>query len=140
MPHTKPLPFEKPGAGVDLTFIASFIVISRAVRCGQPLANLICWWNCTNYFQFREECNSRAPSLSSFIAFSARPMPTMNKLDEKVSTSKQVKMYHFVACQPGFPSLECSYQNGFYYKSCFLERRNLFGIYQSVILNRHFEF
>ena len=29
LPHTKPLLINKPGAGVDLTFIASFILISR---------------------------------------------------------------------------------------------------------------
>ena len=39
-PHTEPLLFEKPSAGVDLTFIAGFILIPGAVRCGQPLANL----------------------------------------------------------------------------------------------------
>ena len=33
-PYTEPLPFEKPGAGVDLTFIARFILIPGAVRCG----------------------------------------------------------------------------------------------------------
>ena len=38
------------------------------------------------------------------------------------------------------PSLERLYQDGVYYKSCPLERRNLFGIYQYVILNRRFGF
>jgi hypothetical protein len=45
LPQTKPLPFEKPSAGVDLTFIARFILILGAVRCGQPLANLVRWLN-----------------------------------------------------------------------------------------------
>ena len=44
-PHTEPLAFEKPGAGVDLTFIARFILIPGAVRCGQPLANIFRWVN-----------------------------------------------------------------------------------------------
>jgi hypothetical protein len=43
LPHTEPLPFEKPGAGFDLTFIARFILIPGAVRCSQPLANLVHW-------------------------------------------------------------------------------------------------
>ena len=37
-PHTEPLAFEKPGARVDLTFIARFILILGAIRCGQPRA------------------------------------------------------------------------------------------------------
>ena len=32
-PHAESLLFEKPGAGVDLTFIARFIQIPRAVGC-----------------------------------------------------------------------------------------------------------
>ena len=44
-PHAEPLPFEKPGTGVDLTFIACFIQIPGAVRCSQPLANLFRWVN-----------------------------------------------------------------------------------------------
>ena len=40
-PQTEPLSFEKPGAGVDVTFIARFILIPGAVRCGQPPENLI---------------------------------------------------------------------------------------------------
>ena len=128
LPRTKTLPFKKPGAGVELTFIASFILIPGAVRRGQPQANLIRWVNWTNYYQFIDEWNSKAPSLSSFITFSARPMPTANKSERK-GINKQVKMYHF-------PSLDGLYQDGFYHKTCPLERRNLFGICQSVILNR----
>ena len=45
LPHTESLPFEKPGAGVDLTFIARFVQIPRVVRCSQPLANVIRWMN-----------------------------------------------------------------------------------------------
>ena len=41
LPHAEPLAFEKPGAGVGLTFIARFILVLGAVRCGQPVANLI---------------------------------------------------------------------------------------------------
>ena len=41
LPHTEPLPIEKPGAGVDLTFITRFILIPGTVRCREPLANLI---------------------------------------------------------------------------------------------------
>ena len=41
LPPTKPLPFEKPGTGVEMTFIASFILIPGAARCGQPVTNLI---------------------------------------------------------------------------------------------------
>ena len=92
LPHTEPLSFEKPGAGVDLTFIARFILILGAVRCGQPVANLIRWVNWTNYYQFIEECNSKAPSLLSIIAFIIRPMPTVNKLEKKrhQQTSKNI--------------------------------------------------
>ena len=44
-PHTEPLSFEKPGARADLTFISRFILIPGAVRCSQPLENLIRWVN-----------------------------------------------------------------------------------------------
>ena len=44
-PHTESLAFEKPGAGVDVMFITRFILILGAVRCGQPVANLIRWVN-----------------------------------------------------------------------------------------------
>ena len=37
LPHTEPLPFEKPGVGVDLTFI---ILIPGDFRCGRPLGEL----------------------------------------------------------------------------------------------------
>jgi hypothetical protein len=51
-PHAEPLVLEKPGAGVDLTFIACFIPIPGAVRCSQPLANPFRWVNWTYYYQF----------------------------------------------------------------------------------------
>ena len=44
-PHMESLPFEKPGAGVDLTFIARFILIPGAVSWSQPLDNLLRWVN-----------------------------------------------------------------------------------------------
>ena len=138
LPYTEPFPFEKPGAGVDLTFIARFILIPGAVRCSQPLANLIRWVNWTNYYQFIEECNLKLPSLSPFIAFRVRPMPTAKKLEKRhQQISKNVP-----ACyRPTIlPSLECLYRDGVYYTSCPLKRRNLFGMYQYVILNRHFGF
>ena len=40
LPNAEPFAFEKPGAGVGLTFIACFILILGAVRRGQPMANL----------------------------------------------------------------------------------------------------
>jgi hypothetical protein len=40
LPHTEPLPFEKPGTGADLMFIMYFLLIPGAVRGSQPLANL----------------------------------------------------------------------------------------------------
>lgn len=46
LPLTEPLPFEKPGAGVVLTFIARFVLIPGTVRCGQPLENL---FRCVNF-------------------------------------------------------------------------------------------
>ena len=91
LPHAEPLAFKKPGAAVGLTFFARFIHILRAVRCGQPLANLFRWVNWTDYYQFLEECNSEAPSLSSIIAFIIRPMHTTNKLEKRYQqTSKNV--------------------------------------------------
>ena len=75
LPHTEPLPFKEPGAGVLLIFIARFILIPGAVRSGQPLANIFRWMNWTNYCQSKEECKLKVPSLSSFIAFRVRPMP-----------------------------------------------------------------
>ena len=45
LPHTEPLPFKKPGTGIDLTFIARFILIPGAVRWSQPLDNLLRWVN-----------------------------------------------------------------------------------------------
>ena len=82
-PHTEPLAFEEPGAGVNLTFIACFILILGAVRCAQPRANIFRWVSRTNYYQFIEECNSKAPSLSSIMAFIIRPMPRANKFKER---------------------------------------------------------
>ena len=97
LPLTKPLPFEKRGADVELTYIASLIQIPGAVRCGQPRTNIFRWVNWTNYYQFLEECNSKAPSLSSIIAFIIRPMPSATKLEERhQQMSKNVP----VCCAP----------------------------------------
>ena len=98
-PHTEPFPIEKPGAGVDLTFITRFILIPGAVRCREPLANLIRCVNWTNYYQVIEESNSKAPSLSYFIAFSARSTPTTNKSEKRhQQTSKRLPF----CCSPTF--------------------------------------
>ena len=86
--------------------------VYHALQCDQPLTNILCWVTWTNYYQSIEQCNSEVPSLSSFIASDS------------------------ILC----PSLECLYQDGVYYESCPLERCNLFGIYQYVILNRRFGF
>jgi hypothetical protein len=94
----EPLPFEKPGAGVDLTFIARFILIPGTVRRSQPLANLFRWVNRRNYYEFMEETNSKAPSLSSVMTFSIRSMPS--RIDQRKDNKKQVKIYQLVARQP----------------------------------------
>ena len=80
LPHTEPLAFEKPGAGVDLTFIACFILIPGAVRCSQPRANIFRWVNCTHYYPFIEAWNSREPSLSSIMAIIIRPTSTDSEI------------------------------------------------------------
>ena len=36
-----------------------------------------------------EECNSKAPSLSSFITFSIRPMPTVNRLEKRCEQTRK---------------------------------------------------
>ena len=97
LPHTEPLAFEKPGTGVDLTLIARFIPILGAVRCGQPRVNILRWVNWTNYYQFIEKCNSKAPSLLSIIAFIIRPMPTTNKLEKRY---QQTRKHAPVCCMP----------------------------------------
>ena len=99
LPHTEPLPIEKPGACVDLTFITRFILIPGTVRCREPLVNLIRCVRWTNYYQVIEESNSKAPSWSSFIAFNARSTPTDNKLETRHrQTSKRLPF----CCSPSF--------------------------------------
>ena len=103
LPYTEPLAFEKPGTGVNLSLIACFILILGAVRCSQPVANLICWVNWTNYYQFIEECGSKAPSLSSTI----RPIPTTNKFKKRhQQTSKNIPMPTFTSFTWMFVSIQ----------------------------------
>ena len=88
LPHTESLPFEKPGAGIDLTFIARFILIPGAVRCSKPLANLFRCVNRKLLSIYIEECNSKAPSVSSIICF-IRPMSTANTLEKGIKKGKK---------------------------------------------------
>ena len=64
----------------------------------------------------------------------------LNKIEQIIINLKKNANRKYLACRPLLHSLECLYQVGVYYESCPLERRNLFGIYQYVILNRRLGF